>query len=120
MNIDLFPEEYDDDDDYPYGHSVEDECISPTDAQQWIFDRARGQHSMSAFLANNRDIEEEDDDEVQAAQPQPENSKGLLHRRDSEVNIILEVAHSDSIPYSYRALFPYQVLLNFLFFLNLA
>lgn len=72
-------DEYDDEDDYRYGQSVEDECISPTDAQQWIFDRAKGQQSMSEFLANNRDIEEEDDDEIAAE------SQGIVHkRRDSE------------------------------------
>ncbi|XP_053657789.1 protein HBS1 [Anopheles marshallii] len=70
-----------DDDDYPYGHSVEDECISPTDAQQWIYDRAKGQQSMSEFLANNRDIEEEDDDELAAENVR----EGTAHkRRDSE------------------------------------
>uniref|UniRef100_A0A182W0W3 Tr-type G domain-containing protein n=1 Tax=Anopheles minimus TaxID=112268 RepID=A0A182W0W3_9DIPT len=70
-----------DDDDYPYGHSVEDECISPTDAQQWIYDRARGQQSMSEFLANNRDIEEEDDDDLEAENVR----EGIAHkRRDSE------------------------------------
>lgn len=50
-----------------YGHSVDDDsCISPSDASQWIYDRERGQQSMSEFLANNEDIEEgneEDDDE---------------------------------------------------------
>lgn len=39
----------------------EDSCISPTDASQWMYDRARGQHSMSSFIANNSDIEEEDE-----------------------------------------------------------
>lgn len=79
--------EYDDDDDYPYGHSVEDECISPTDAQQWMFDRARGQHSMSSFLANNRDIEEENDSELAEAEHSAvDRAKGPHHRRDSEVS----------------------------------
>uniref|UniRef100_A0A182QBA3 Tr-type G domain-containing protein n=1 Tax=Anopheles farauti TaxID=69004 RepID=A0A182QBA3_9DIPT len=68
-----------DDDDYQYGHSVEDECISPTDAQQWIYDRAKSQQSMSEFRANNRDIEEEDDDELAA-----ENDGATHKRRDSE------------------------------------
>lgn len=89
MNYD----EYDDDDDYPYGHSMEDECISPTDAQQWIFDRARGQHSMSAFLANNKNIEEEDDDEVQSEQSPSESSK--LQRRDSECYQLPELNEVD-------------------------
>ncbi|XP_053680134.1 protein HBS1 [Anopheles nili] len=74
-------DDYDDDDDYRYGHSVEDECISPTDAQQWIYDRAKGQQSMSEFLANNRDIEEEDDNELAAEDVR----EGTAHkRRDSE------------------------------------
>ncbi|XP_055913848.1 protein HBS1 [Eupeodes corollae] len=56
-----FNDEYDGYDDV-YGHSVDDDtCISPTDASQWLFDRARGQQSMSAFIANNRDIAEEDE-----------------------------------------------------------
>lgn len=58
----------------------EDSCISPSDAQQWIYDRARGEQSISSFIANNRDIEEEDEDADAAAV--------ALHtklRRDSEV-----------------------------------
>ncbi|XP_058447665.1 protein HBS1 [Malaya genurostris] len=81
MNYD---DEYDDDDDYQYSHSVEDECISPTDAQQWIYDRAKGQQSMSAFLANHRDIEEENADELEADREQSEEERQKLQRRDSE------------------------------------
>lgn len=51
-----YNDEYDGYDDI-YGHSVEDEhCISPTDAQQWLYDRARGQQSISAFISKNKDI----------------------------------------------------------------
>lgn len=58
-----YNDEYDGYDDI-YGHSVEDEhCISPTDAQQWLYDRARGQQSISAFISKNKDIQEEEDDE---------------------------------------------------------
>lgn len=66
-----------------YGHSVDEEpsCISPTDAQQWIYDRNRGQQSVSSFIANNRDIEEEDEDAEAVAD---EYHKKL--RRDSEVS----------------------------------
>ncbi|KAL7035479.1 hypothetical protein ACKWTF_008399 [Chironomus riparius] len=66
------------DDDFAVG-SVNDEpeCISPTDAQQWIFDRARGQSSLDSFLSNNEDIQEEDDDEDENESPSKE-------RRDSE------------------------------------
>ncbi|XP_075159400.1 translation elongation factor EF-1alpha (GTPase) HBS1 [Haematobia irritans] len=46
-----------------YGHSVDEDCISPTDAQQWLFDRARGQQSMSAFMRDNKDIAEEEEEE---------------------------------------------------------
>lgn len=55
----------------------DDISISPTDAQQWIYDRARGQQSMSAFIANNRDIAEEaeGDDDDDLGKP----------RRDSDV-----------------------------------
>ncbi|XP_017127200.1 HBS1-like protein [Drosophila elegans] len=62
-----YNDEYDGYDDI-YGHSVEDEhCISPTDAQQWLYDRARGQQSISAFISKNKDIQEEEDDDEDAA-----------------------------------------------------
>lgn len=41
----------------------EQECISPTDANQWIFDRNRGQASLDTFIANNEDIQEQDEEE---------------------------------------------------------
>ncbi|KAH8408084.1 hypothetical protein KR222_003048 [Zaprionus bogoriensis] len=52
-----YNDEYDGYDDV-YGHSVDDDCVSPTD-QQWLYDRARGQQSMSAFISKNKDIQEE-------------------------------------------------------------
>lgn len=64
-------------DDDEYGHSVDDDApISPTDAQQWLFDRERGQQSMSSFIANHRDIEEEDEEQCESQDS---------HRRNSEV-----------------------------------
>uniref|UniRef100_U5EWS8 Putative translation elongation factor ef-1alpha n=1 Tax=Corethrella appendiculata TaxID=1370023 RepID=U5EWS8_9DIPT len=87
-----YNEEYDEDDDYAYGHSVEDECISPTDAQQWIYDRAKGQQSISEFLAKNRDIEEEDDDDLDEAN---QTANSSLHRRDSECYQLPELNDED-------------------------
>lgn len=85
--------EYDGYDDV-YGHSVDDDnvCISPTDASQWIFDRERGQQSMSEFLATHRDIQEEDEDEENdggaaaggAAAKQRRDSESFQMGRDSE------------------------------------
>ncbi|KAH8296611.1 hypothetical protein KR054_008560 [Drosophila jambulina] len=73
-----YNDEYDGYDDI-YGHSVEDEhCISPTDAQQWLYDRARGQQSISAFISKNKDIQEEEDDE------EDEDTAFEKARRDSE------------------------------------
>lgn len=59
FNISLI--EYDD-----YNTAVgsldEQECISPTDANQWMFDRNRGQASLDTFLAENENIQEQDED----------------------------------------------------------
>lgn len=45
------------------GSLDEQECISPTDANQWIYDRARGQSSLDRYLSTNEDIQEQDEDE---------------------------------------------------------
>ena len=45
------------------GSLDEQECISPTDANQYLFDRARGQSSLDTFLSANEDILEQDEDE---------------------------------------------------------
>lgn len=68
--------EFDDYDNIVGSVTDEPECISPTDARQWIFDRARGQSSLEQFLSNNEDIQEEDDEEHEA--------RGSKERRDSE------------------------------------
>jgi len=70
-------EEYDDYDDV-YGKSVEDECISPTDASQWIYDRNKSQASMNQYMANHNDIQEEEEGEESHA------TVDRLERRDSE------------------------------------
>lgn len=67
--------------------SDEPECISPTDAKQWIFDRARGQASLDTFLAENADIQEEDD-EMAALDSNKD-------RRDSESFQIPELSELD-------------------------
>lgn len=74
-----YDDEYDGYDDV-YGHSVDDDsCISPTDAQQWLYDRARGHQSMSAFMRDNKDIAEEEEDEDAEEEKSYEKS-----RRDSD------------------------------------
>lgn len=73
--------EYDEYDDV-YGHSVDEEtCISPTDAQQWMYDRERGQQSIASFITNNHDIKEETDEDTETVAD--EFHKKL--RRDSDV-----------------------------------
>lgn len=60
----------------------DDSCISPTDAQQWMYDRNRGQQSIASFITNNDDIKEETDEEAETVADE-------LHsklRRDSDVN----------------------------------
>lgn len=48
-----YSEEYEGYDDV-YGHSVDDDnCISPTDAQEWIYNRSKEQCLMSSFLQND-------------------------------------------------------------------
>ncbi|XP_068141958.1 protein HBS1 [Drosophila tropicalis] len=75
-----YNDEYDGYDDV-YGHSVDDDhCISPTDAQQWLYDRQRGQQSISAFISKNKDIKEEDTDN----DDDDEDEAFAKARRDSE------------------------------------
>lgn len=66
-------------DDFDHVGSLTDEpeCISPTDAKQWIFDRERGRASLELFHQQNQDIQEEEDDEM----AEYNNKKD---RRDSE------------------------------------
>lgn len=52
--------------------------LSPTDAQQWMYDRNRGQQSIASFITDNQDIKEETDEDM----------ADQLHsklRRDSDV-----------------------------------
>ncbi|XP_055708456.1 protein HBS1 isoform X2 [Phlebotomus papatasi] len=86
-----YKEEYEGYDDV-FGHSVDDEgCISPTDAQQWIYDRARGQQSIATFMASNRDIQEEDegreDDEEHEKERRDSESYQLPELPDDEMSL---------------------------------
>lgn len=47
------------------GSLDEQECISPTDANQYLFDRARGESSLNRFLSNNEDIQEGDEEDLE-------------------------------------------------------
>lgn len=58
--------------------SLDEDCISPTDAGQWIYDRARGQSSLEQFMSKNANIQEEMEEEEEDP---AFNSK---ERRDSE------------------------------------
>lgn len=60
----------------------DDSCISPTDAQQWLYDRAKGQQSISSFIATHRDIDEADEEDVEDEAASQHHAK---LRRDSEV-----------------------------------
>lgn len=57
------PPEYDGYDDV-YGRSADDDpsCISPTDAQQWMYKRAQNRQSLTSFIADDqhKDIPEEE------------------------------------------------------------
>ncbi|XP_049887433.1 protein HBS1 [Pectinophora gossypiella] len=70
---------YSDDYDYDdvYGHSVEDESMSPSDASQWMYDRSRNQQAIAHFLESHKDIQEEAEDEPEET-PRPG-----LDRRES-------------------------------------
>lgn len=75
-------------DDFDQVGSVNDEpdLVSPTDASQWMFDRARGQSSLNAFLSKNEDIQELDEDD------------GIFdsrERRDSEHFVLPELNDLD-------------------------
>lgn len=60
----------------------DESCISPTDAQQWMYDRNRGQQSIASFITNNHDIKEETDEETDSMADE----RHTKHRRDSDVN----------------------------------
>lgn len=73
--------EYDGYDDV-YGHSVDDESsLSPSDAQQWMYDRDRGTQNIASFLKQNKSIEEEDDEDADAVADELYRKT----RRDSDV-----------------------------------
>lgn len=81
--------EYDEYDEV-YGHSVDDDsCISPTDAQQWMYDRNRGQQSIASFITNNQDIKEEADEDAESVADEFDSKL----RRDSDV-IRFIICHS--------------------------
>ena len=69
--------DFEDEDDI-YGHSLEDDCISPSDTK-WIYNRDKNRQTMSEFFSNHDDIEEEGDMEVDHHTP-----KQYHERRDSE------------------------------------
>ncbi|KAJ6627594.1 Protein HBS1 [Pseudolycoriella hygida] len=67
-----------DDMDDVYSHSVDDDApISPTDANQWLYDRERGQQSMSSFIADHRNIVEEDEEQCDSHDSNRRNSESF-------------------------------------------
>ncbi|XP_034254851.1 HBS1-like protein isoform X2 [Thrips palmi] len=83
-----YAEEYDGYDDV-YGHSVEDDySISPSDAA-YVFDRNTNKAQMSAFLAGDEDIAEEDEDAeegVECVKRRDSDTLGLRSRNLSELD----------------------------------
>lgn len=85
----MFQIEYDGYDDVYGSVDEESNLISPTDAQQWMYDRNRGQQSIASFITNNQDIKEEADEEA-------DNVADELHkklRRDSDVRFYNVFSH---------------------------
>ncbi|CAH2262217.1 jg26834 [Pararge aegeria aegeria] len=87
-----YSDEYDYDD--VYGHSVEeDSCMSPSDAEQWMYDRSRDQNAMSNFLDGRNDIQEETEEQTAAAHRSFERResmdlRGLNLKEDDEAKLM--------------------------------
>ncbi|XP_023933993.1 protein HBS1 [Bicyclus anynana] len=87
-----YSDEYDYDD--VYGHSVEeDSCMSPSDADQWLYDRSRNQQAMSNFLDSHNDIQEETEEQTAAAHRSLERResmdlRGLNLSEDDEIKLM--------------------------------
>ncbi|XP_045761394.1 protein HBS1 [Maniola jurtina] len=102
---------YSDDYDYDdvYGHSVEeDSCMSPSDAEQWMYDRSRNQQAVANFLDSRNDIQEETEEQTEAAHRSFERResvdlRGLNLSEDDEAKLMscldeLRNVFGDTIP----------------------